>query len=498
MDSLSDDEAAAAATSRRTRGAKDLRRSIFSMNASNPNAMGGDLDDEDDDDDSDYSPDHALAKRLQDEEYAEASVEDLERNNTRAAGSSAHQPLDSTPPASTSSGLSTRRAREEPSFIDESPPAKRPRARGPASRSVAGSNATQGTQAQSVSFAGAARSRHGPPAPVRRRARANASFIPASDLLQYGNNPRPAPSNDSSTSMTGPLPTFGELDDDEVNSVNTISSSSPLSSTGDPSTAGDHPSSDEEEILRRLEHAGRERRAFRSRQSAKAASKFRGALERNHPELLTIWDNLEKKPLIQPPPAPQPSVIHRQMKPFQLEGLAWMKEMEASEYKGGILGDEMGLGKTIQAVSLIMSDFPAGKPSLVLVPPVALMQWVSEIDSYTDKALKTFIFHGTNQNTKSIKLTDLKKYDVIMMSYNSLEAMYRRETKGQVKKMGGDDSTVELHKKASIIHKMDFHRIILDEAHGIKVSRPRRVVSRTILTTFIRLATPPLPRHALP
>lgn len=186
------------------------------------------------------------------------------------------------------------------------------------------------------------------------------------------------------------------------------------------------------------------------------------------------------------------------MKPFQLEGLAWMKEMEASEYKGGILGDEMGLGKTIQAVSLIMSDFPAGKPSLVLVPPVALMQWVSEIDSYTDKALKTFIFHGTNQNTKSIKLTDLKKYDVIMMSYNSLEAMYRRETKGQIKKMGGDDSTVELHKKASIIHKMDFHRIILDEAHGIKVSRPRRVVSRTILTTFIRLATPPLPRHALP
>src|SRR5690606_292236 len=112
-------------------------------------------------------------------------------------------------------------------------------------------------------------------------------------------------------------------------------------------------------------------------------SKFRGALEKNHPELLTIWSDLEKKPLIQPAPAPQPSAIHRQMKPFQLERLAWMKQMEASEYKGGILGDEMGLGKTIQAVSLIMSDFPVGKPSLVLVPPVALMQWVSEIDSYT-------------------------------------------------------------------------------------------------------------------
>lgn len=268
--------------------------------------------------------------------------------------------------------------------------------------------------------------------------------------------------------MTGPIPVLGGSDD-EVSSIDTISSSPSLPSTGDPATLFDPPS-DEEEILRRLEQAGRERRAFRSRQSAKAASKFRGALEKNHPELLTIWSDLEKKPLIQPAPAPQPPAIHRQMKPFQLEGLAWMKQMEASEYKGGILGDEMGLGKTIQAVSLIMSDFPAGKPSLVLVPPVALMQWVSEIDSYTDKALKTFVFHGTNLNTKSIKLPDLKKYDVIMMSYNSLESMYRRETKGQVKKTDGDDGTVELHKKASVIHKIDFHRIILDEAHGIKVS----------------------------
>lgn len=474
MDSLSDDEDTTASTSRRTRGAKDLRRSIFSMNASNPNAVGGDLDGDDDDDDSDYSPDYALAKRLQDEEYAEASVEDLKRNNTRGAGSSAYQSPGSTPvltPASTSSGLSTRRAREEPSFINESPPAKRPRARGPASTSEAGPSASQGTQAQSIPSNGAARSRHRPPAPARRRARGNASFIPASELLQYGNNPRPAPSNNNSTSMIASLPTSGVSDDDDVRSINTISSSSSLSSAGDQIAVPDPPSDEEEEILRRLEQAGRERRAFRSRQSAKAASKFRGALERNHPELLTIWDNLEKKALIQPAPAPQPSAIHRQMKPFQLEGLAWMKQMEASEYKGGILGDEMGLGKTIQAVSLIMSDFPAGKPSLVLVPPVALMQWVSEIDSYTDKALKTFIFHGTNQNTKSIKIHELKKYDVIMMSYNSLESMYRRETKGQVKKKDGDDSTVELHKKASVIHKIDFHRIILDEAHGIKVSR---------------------------
>lgn len=57
-----------------------------------------------------------------------------------------------------------------------------------------------------------------------------------------------------------------------------------------------------------------------------------------------------------------------------------MIQQEKSQWKGGLLGDEMGMGKTIQAVSLLMSDYPIGRPSLVVVPPVALMQWQSEIE----------------------------------------------------------------------------------------------------------------------
>lgn len=84
-------------------------------------------------------------------------------------------------------------------------------------------------------------------------------------------------------------------------------------------------------------------------------------------------------PVIAPKAATQPPGISRTLKPFQLEGLSWMIEQEKSQYRGGLLGDEMGMGKTIQAVSLLMSDYPIGKPSLVVVPPVALMQWQSEI-----------------------------------------------------------------------------------------------------------------------
>ena len=44
-----------------------------------------------------------------------------------------------------------------------------------------------------------------------------------------------------------------------------------------------------------------------------------------------------------------------------------MVKQEKSQWKGGLLGDEMGMGKTIQAVSLIMSDYPAKDPTLVVV-----------------------------------------------------------------------------------------------------------------------------------
>lgn len=174
-----------------------------------------------------------------------------------------------------------------------------------------------------------------------------------------------------------------------------------------------------------------------------------------------MWTDLESMPVMKAGKIDQPPTISRMLKPFQLEGVAWMKAMETTEWKGGLLGDEMGLGKTIQAVSLIMSDYPAKQPTLVLVPPVALMQWQSEISSYTDGTLKTFVFHGTNQKAKNITAKELKKYDVIMMSYNSLESMYRKQEKGFKRKDG-------IHKEKSVIHSITFHRAILDEAHCIK------------------------------
>ncbi|KAI5293682.1 DNA repair protein rad16 [Ascosphaera acerosa] len=187
----------------------------------------------------------------------------------------------------------------------------------------------------------------------------------------------------------------------------------------------------------------------------------RAKLILQHPFVATLWEDLEKIPIIQPEAAPQPPGITRQLKPFQLEGLNWMIRQEASPWNGGLLGDEMGMGKTIQAVSLLMSDYPVGMPSLVVVPPVALMQWQSEIKSYTNDRMKVLIHHNSSTNTSKLSKEDLLSYDVIIISYSGLESLYRKQTKGWIR--SGQPVLAD-----SPIHAIEYHRLILDEAHNIK------------------------------
>lgn len=192
------------------------------------------------------------------------------------------------------------------------------------------------------------------------------------------------------------------------------------------------------------------------------ADRERAKLEKAHPEIRTMWEDLRAIAPLQPVAGEQPEGINRKLKPFQLEGVDWMEKQEQSQWRGGLLGDEMGMGKTIQAVSLIMSDFPAKAPALVVVPPVALMQWQSEIESYTDGKLSVLVYHiSANPKCKNMTIKDLKKYNVIMVSYSSLESMYRKESKGWNRNDG-------IVKEDSVLHAIHYHRIILDEAHSIK------------------------------
>ncbi|KAF3937592.1 hypothetical protein ABW19_dt0201039 [Dactylella cylindrospora] len=188
------------------------------------------------------------------------------------------------------------------------------------------------------------------------------------------------------------------------------------------------------------------------------AERERAELYIHHPYLETVWDELKACPPISVEKAKQPDGLTLTMLPFQLEGLNWLEKQEKTRFNGGILADEMGMGKTIQTIALLMEKPRPSKPTLVVAPTVALIQWRNEIEKHTDNALKVLIFHG---NTKENKVSALNKFNVILTTYGSLESAFRKQNTGFKRKDG-------VYKEKSVLHAVDWHRVVLDEAHNIK------------------------------
>lgn len=160
--------------------------------------------------------------------------------------------------------------------------------------------------------------------------------------------------------------------------------------------------------------------------------------------------------------------------PHQIDGVEWMTNKEIGTKKvkgilpyGGILADDMGLGKTIQSIALILGNPCPSKEELknskrklrtecdratLVVAPLALIkQWEAEIKDRVeeDHALKVKVHHGP-QRSKSFK--DLRKYDVVITTYQTLSAEHIENS--------GSEKTA--------LFGVNWYRIVLDEAHSIK------------------------------
>lgn len=259
-----------------------------------------------------------------------------------------------------------------------------------------------------------------------------------------------------------------EADSDYSASVDASASGagSPLSSAGSPFNAvnvdnemGAYAEDEQYMTFKQRAALARSRKARGRRKKPilrTHAEKTIAGLEANHPELVGLWDKLDKSAKIEKKtPAEQPEGLSVNLLPFQLEGLHWLKSQEQGDWKGGILADEMGMGKTVQMISLLLSD--RKKPTLVVAPTVAIMQWRNEIAKYTED-FKVLVWHGAS---RTVDVKKLKQFDVVLTSYAVLESSYRKQESG-FKRKG------ELLKEKSPIHGIQWHRVILDEAHNIK------------------------------
>ncbi|KAK3905486.1 DNA repair protein rad5 [Staphylotrichum tortipilum] len=162
---------------------------------------------------------------------------------------------------------------------------------------------------------------------------------------------------------------------------------------------------------------------------------------------------------------------------------------------GGILADEMGLGKTIQMLSLIHTHRPqttteahehsrplssvnqllrlpattgreaimdAPCTTLVVAPMSLLTQWQSEAEKTSRSGvLKSMVYYGNEKNTDLVALccgaNAANAPAVIITSYGVVLSEF-----SQVASKNGDRSGTRG------VFSLNFFRVILDEAHGIK------------------------------
>ncbi|KAJ1941537.1 DNA repair protein rad16, partial [Linderina macrospora] len=166
----------------------------------------------------------------------------------------------------------------------------------------------------------------------------------------------------------------------------------------------------------------------------------------HHPQLKAAWKSLPEPPEMQM--TEQPPNLKIRLLPFQREGVWWMARQEGTQFRGGILADEMGMGKTLQTIGLMLVN--RGKPTLVICPTVALLQWKSEIEAATDD-LSVFLYYGADRKKLAddkgdLDPSELTKYDVVLTTYSVLETGFRRERYGY-RRQG------ELRHEDSVLHK---------------------------------------------
>ncbi|KAF0328442.1 DNA repair and recombination protein rad5c [Colletotrichum asianum] len=165
---------------------------------------------------------------------------------------------------------------------------------------------------------------------------------------------------------------------------------------------------------------------------------------------------------------------YRLWKPVKVDGSDWYRHKitnvkqrtKPEERGGGILADEMGMGKSLSILSLIVKTLQSGQEwaeqengnedkvkdisysgsTLVVVSSALLIyNWTNEIDKHVQGNLKTIKYHGPGREKDIEKI---KNSQVVVTTYNTLSA--------------------EFEKKSSLLHKIGWYRVVLDEAHIIR------------------------------
>ncbi|OCT44627.1 DNA repair helicase rad5,16 [Cladophialophora carrionii] len=177
----------------------------------------------------------------------------------------------------------------------------------------------------------------------------------------------------------------------------------------------------------------------------------------------------------------------------QLLGAAFLRERENGESKpkGGMVCDEMGFGKTIQMIANMIdgrAEPGSGiKTTLFIAPPTLLNQWMQEMDTHVkgNSLGRILRYHSGSRLQSNNVVADLMEYDVILTTYGEVQKSY--PLCEPPKHLASEEKKNEWWKKyyhdnVGPLHRIKFHRIVLDEAHHIKNHASKTSIAVRALT----------------
>ena len=170
-------------------------------------------------------------------------------------------------------------------------------------------------------------------------------------------------------------------------------------------------------------------------------------------------------------------------------------------YTSAILADDMGVGKTFQLMALMFQNKPseAKKTTLLVVPARAVTMWRSNLDRFTNILYVEYNTH----NKDNLDVKDLARFNIVLTTYNLIAKQYNNyaervlDIKAAVqgktsRRIRIDGETVhrqlDTQRPWSPLYGMEFHRVILDEAHRIRNKRSGQFKAMSQLNTRRRIA----------
>lgn len=156
--------------------------------------------------------------------------------------------------------------------------------------------------------------------------------------------------------------------------------------------------------------------------------------------------------------------------PYQVDGVKWMLQREMSGKKAGLLCDEPGLGKTIQTIATMIGN--EVEHTLIVVPISVIGQWKDTVQLLKPE-WSVLVHHGT---TRAKSVEELHRHNVVVTSYSCLMKLVVKRANGMTSKT----------MMPTVLHNMNWGRVILDECHEIRNASSQRCKFATMIRAPIR------------